>query len=226
MFICGFTRGGTTWLRSIVGSHPHVCEIKKELVVFRDRPTCEKALERINEHWDGSPFIVEKSPASAKYLSHAFDVLPEAKYVFVIRDPRDCFISHLRSTRPWTDGGNSTIEGCLGKLRSYWESFATVRHVTAGCVVQYENIHKDFSKTIGGLFQYIGLDYDSDLLESIRQSCSFKGQTGREAGLEDRGAAKRKGIVGDWKNYLSNKDATWLMNEAFWGDFMQSFGYG
>src|SRR5678816_3694929 len=101
IFVTGFARGGTTWLRNSIGTHPQISRIGSELVLFRehagDRAAMEKVIdEKVRDQELPGPYFVEKSPANAPHIDEAVKLLPESKFVFIIRDPRDVFISHKR----------------------------------------------------------------------------------------------------------------------------------
>jgi len=103
VFVTGFARGGTSWLRSCIASHPDIEKIPKEMVIFRncnDRKEIERIIDQaIQEHGLKAPFYVNKAPANAPYVGKACRLFPEAKFIYIIRDPRDVFISHKRGNQ-------------------------------------------------------------------------------------------------------------------------------
>src|SRR3989304_1632746 len=100
IFVTGFARGGTSWLRDCIDAHPDIAKIPGEMVLFRDikdRESIEQAIEEaILQNNLNAPFYVNKAPANAPYIGKACRLFPESKFIFIIRDPRDVFISHKR----------------------------------------------------------------------------------------------------------------------------------
>lgn len=226
IFICGFTRGGTTWLRNCVGTHPDICEIKKELALFRNTNTRKEVIRKMTRHECAScKYYIEKSPSNARHLPKALTLLSEAKYLFIVRDPRDAFISHKRSTEPWTNGSNSTVQGCLGKLEAYYRGYAAVQDYRQVFLVRYEDLQMRFSATLAEVFGFLEVPSNAGMIADSYRENSFLARTGRMPGDEVRSAHRRKGIMGDWRNHLDDAEATWIRQNEFWQKFMDDYSY-
>lgn len=244
IFVTGFARGGTSWLRNCFASHPAITKLPNELVVFRDlrsdltafaqrRQSAESIRERVIAEIDraveaaGQPatLLVNKAPANAPYVDKAARLFPESKFVFIIRDPRDVLISHQRGTSDWMKGKNSTVAGCMAKTEQYYRGFAGARELPNVRLVRYEDLHQDFHATVRRLLEFVGVDASPEIVESIFRENQFGAATGRRH-VEDVSAAARKGVVGDWMLHLSDADARWYREQPFWGEFMQEHAYG
>jgi hypothetical protein len=227
IFVTGFTRGGTTWLRDCIATHPDIDKISRELVVFREyssRESIEQALaEAVAEGGRRASFWVEKSPANAPYLDIAVRMCPEAKFLFVIRDPRDAFCSHKRGTFAWMRGKNSTVEGCLNKLRTYYKGYERSRTNSNLFLVRYEDLHQDFFDTMRKVFFFIGVESNDSILKACWDDNNFWKVATRHR--ERRDESRRKGVVGDWVNHLSEKEGNWIQHDQFWPGFLKEYGY-
>ncbi|MEE8585242.1 MAG: sulfotransferase [Acidobacteriota bacterium] len=228
IFVTGFARGGTTWLRDLLAAHPYIGKIGEELALFRDRLDDLAGLERIverkiEEHGVSEPYAVEKSPANAPFLDRACRALPQSRFLFIIRDPRDVFISHKRGTREWMGGANSTVEGCMRKTRRYWEGWRRAEGARNLLLVRYEDLHQDFRSALRRIFGFLGLDASPETLERCRRRNDFWRVASRN--LERRDRARRKGVVGDWVNFLDKGEEEWFKGSAYWSRFMKEFGY-
>lgn len=227
IFITGFARGGTSWLRDCIAFHPDVAQIPREMVVFRDyndRETIEKLMdEAILENGLNAPFYVNKAPANAPHIGKACRLFPEAKFIYIIRDPRDVFISHKRGNKKWMGGKNSTVEGCMKKIEKYYDGYLDANGCDNLLLIKYEELHQDFHATMQRIYQFIGIPYDLKIIRENFKTNNFVAITKRR--VEDRNSAKRKGVVGDWINYLSEDEARWYKNNGFWVDFINTYGY-
>jgi len=229
IFVTGFARGGTTWLRNSIASHPLISRIGSELVLFRDHAGDRSAMERIiqekieQQRLEG-PYFVEKSPANAPHIDMAVKLLPEAKFIFIIRDPRDVFISHKRGTRQWMGGFNKRVDGCMKKIQRYYEGYSSAQVAPNLMMVRYEDLHQDFHATMERIFEFVGVEAGPDILDECYEQNNFWNVASRN--IERRDEAERKGVVGDWVNFLEPAEANWFKKNPFWTGFMRQYGYG
>lgn len=90
--------------------------------------------------------------------------------------------------------------------------------------LSYEEMLAD---TVGALARVLpvhtGQPVDPERLRASVEKFSFRRQTGRKAGQEDRASFKRKGIAGDWKNHFT-REAAQVFDHHF-GDMLVRLGY-
>ena len=105
IIVAGFTRGGTAWLRGLIGHHPDVHELTVEYRLLRRvNPRNVRDIRRFLDlaaSFAGKACCVHKSPTDSTGLPPATGLWADPLYVFAIRDPRDVVCSHMRSTMPW-----------------------------------------------------------------------------------------------------------------------------
>jgi hypothetical protein len=229
VFVTGFARGGTSWLRDCIGSHPDVEVLPRERVVFRDMKSADEIRRYFETETAGipesSPYIVNKAPANAPHLKFAAKSFPESKFIFIIRDPRDVLVSHQRGTQEWMGGANSTVEGCMKKLEGYFKGWQEAQALPNVLLVRYEDLHQNFYETMEKVFAHIGVKADAMILQDIFKKNNFQVQTSR-SNVEDRAAAKRKGVIGEWANHLTEKEVNWYKKSKFFKSFMADHQYG
>lgn len=74
--------------------------------------------------------------------------------------------------------------------------------------VLYEDMLKDPRNQVKALFDYCGLESSEELLDSVMDKTSFQTlSSGRNSGTENTESFYRKGISGDWMNYISQNDS-------------------
>ncbi len=228
IFIMGFARGGTTWLRNCIAFHPEVDAIPKEMVVFRDlseREAIKKTIDTaIKDNRLKGPRYVNKAPANSPYLEKACRMFPESKFLFVTRDPRDVFVSHKRGKQKWMGGTNSTVQGCMKKTQNYWSGYEAASGFRNVKLVRYEDLHQAFESTLEKIYKFLDLSFDAPFIREAFECLNFRAQTGRR--IEDRNAAMRKGVAGDWVNFLNEDESQWYRNSDFWISFFATHGYG
>jgi len=82
-------------------------------------------------------------------------------------------------------------------------------------VTRYEDFHRDCFITLKYVLKRLGVEIiDDELLNFTVRKFSFEKQTGRKPGDLDAGNNKRKGIIGDWKNYFDNRAASLFHQHA------------
>lgn len=144
--------------------------------------------------------------------------------IAVIRDPRDVWVSFYFHERYLEnsaeiygfDDGKSHSENMLKYMKqkiaspakstpwfSYAEFLKSWRGRSGVAWVKYENLHTDTSGEMTHLIQKLGMEADPDRIASAIEVNRFENISGREQGQEDVNSHKRKGIVGDWENYLT-----------------------
>lgn len=227
IFVTGFARGGTSWLRDCIAFHPDVTSIPREQLVFRDYGSDVDAIADVIEEavapLPESPRYVNKAPANAPHIGDAVQALPNSRFVFIVRDPRDAFISHKRSTREWTDGRNSEVDGCLGKLEKYWNGRIAAGNAPNLLVITYEALHQDFEATMERVFRHCNLSSTPELIRACWENNNFWAAGSRNK--ENRGAAARKGVVGDWIEHLDPEEEEWIRESPYWSNMMDDLGY-
>ena len=68
-------------------------------------------------------------------------------------------------------------------------------------------MHQDPAAALSKALKSLGLEPEPARVEAAVKEHAFKNITGRKIGEEDVSSHKRKGIVGDWKNYFNQEMA-------------------
>ncbi len=169
--------------------------------------------------------IAFKAPANALVLKKMATLLPNSKFIFIIRDPRDTYNSHLRGNQEWmTKGKNSTIDGCMDAKQKYFESYLKAANLPNIHLIKYEDLHQNFPEIFKEICKFTDLFCNEKILRNCLINSSFQALTGRDH-KENPNVGPRKGVVGDWANHLSEVDREWFKSNIFWKNYFNEFDY-
>lgn len=230
-FIVTYPKCGTTWTQHIIW-----------LLVNNGQPL--EANDNINRH---IPHLEEVGKACVASLKvprfikthlpyHLTPHHPQAKYIYVARNPFDCVVSFYNHTRGFPQHYNFAegtfedfftcfIQGEVdfGDYFDHLRSWYDHRHQVQILWLIYENLLADPQSEIKRLAQFLGSEYTAkvenpELLRQIIYHSSF----GQMSQNQQRWCSQRpthmppfirKGEVGDSKNYFSPQQAQALTDK-------------
>lgn len=202
IFIVGMPRSGTSLIEQMLAAHPAVAaggesrvlpdlleetfgfeestgagaypEIVPSLAPDRLRQLGTAYLERARERTPGAGRLTDKLTGNFLHAGMIHLMLPGAKIIHALRDPRDaCFSCYANlfagdNVAASYDLGAEGRHGarCLGLLR-HWRA---VLPGTVFSVVRYEDLVGDPPGTLRRLLEFLGLPWDGRCLEFHRQS--------------------------------------------------------
>ena len=239
IYLSGFARGGTTWGRRILSIHPDVFEVSKQVGIRATRmeegftlPHIEERIDSILKslpNYDDTKVELDKSkrfaikaPPNALILSETMDLLPDAKHVFIMRDPRDVLVSHQRTGVAWTEAHKS-FDMAAERTATFYEGYEKVKGRKNILLFKFEDVHQNFPETYKTICEFLELDLSDELLYSANQQLSFRAESGRSH--EERSGMNRRGVVGDWVKHLSFADAQRFQASRFWDRVMKENAY-
>ncbi len=157
--------------------------------------------------------VGERTPANVEHLGLLWEVYPQARFIHVVRDPRDVAASL------WHHGQRiqasefkqryGSIDGLALELCASWVSrmgdCTSLGDERAGqyLEVRYEDLLTDGRVALARILEFLDIPPDMPTIDSCLAATAFeKLSGGRAAGDEDRSSHFRKGISGDWRNHL------------------------
>jgi tetratricopeptide (TPR) repeat protein len=192
LFIVGMPRSGTTLLEQILSSHPQVTgggemNLMSRVVgrigaitgVAGRYPACAKRLGTEGRHRlaqfargelekvaRGRPCVTEKTPDTFRYLGLIQQLLPAARLIFCLRDPRDvslsCFFHEFTGDHPWaydlSDLGHYCRE--YERLLAHWRATLDLPMMD----VRYEDLVEDQALVTRRLLEFCGLPWEERCL--------------------------------------------------------------
>jgi hypothetical protein len=179
-------------------------------------------------------WVGDKTPRYAQHLDRLHRLFPQARFIDIVRDPRDTLMSRLgHAVRAnMADAVAPGSERRLEVMRRGVEDWvANVEPVAAFAAahpgqlhrLRYEDLLSDPAGEARRLFGFLEVATDAATLDRVVRETSFEAQSGRKPGQEDLGSFLRKGVAGDWVGRLE-PEALALLDDRC-GELMRRHGY-
>ena len=237
-FVVGPPRAGTTLVQTILRSHPSFTGLDGETRFFFRRNYFSLKIEEIDEAiWstllrssysktrlfdylakevtgDTGRVFVEKTPEHALFLSRLVASFPRSRFVFVLRDPRDAFLSALR---------NPAVKVATPEKYCFvWrESVSQLRENLLRDEVmflKYEDLCSDPIEEISRMMGFLGFEYSPSQLNPTE---NIRVKRKHEVGHERLKTPISPKTVGKWRTELSPELQCFFSQEL--NEFFSSF---
>lgn len=158
------------------------------------------------------------------------DYCGAAKLIHLVRDGRDVLISGAfdTHTRQGTLEGPLLDDEMVDQWAGYWVD--TQQAIVQGrslqlqiLTVHYEEMLTDTAIVLKRIFEFLETRADLNLCRQIAEQESFARIQNRRQGDEVKSAKARKGIAGDWRNYLDQRSAQRFAERC--QPWLQQYGY-
>jgi len=192
IFIIGMARSGTSLVEQIISSHPQVGaagevpllgelanalarseatgpgmpEMFDSLPEERARQLATDFLTGLARRVPGYVYITEKFPATYQLLGLAHMLLPEAKFIHVMRDPRDiclsCYFQNFRQGQGYANdlGDAAHYYQQYERLMNHWKKSADIDMLE----VRYEDLVEQQEELTRKMIDHCGLPWDDACL--------------------------------------------------------------
>jgi hypothetical protein len=172
--------------------------------------------------------ILDKHPGYSRYVEHIDLLIPNAKFIHLIRDGRDVAVSLLSASAGWAKlWAPKDIRSAATSWRKFvLEARKAQAHKNRYVELRYESLFANGEDVLKDLFGFIGVAIDDEAVRSIFTSNQFgemrkRGTSTNQLPLPE--AFFRKGEVGDWQTAL--KPAQRLAFHEVAGDLLCELGY-
>lgn len=185
----------------------------KNLVDFYDRFT-SLLIQR-----DGKKRFVEKTPFHALYLNFLTRHFPQAKFINMIRDGRDCYVSNNRLD------SDPHFHKCIVKFSKTWRDFIKIRNRLSNqnqiLDIKYEELTQNPLQAINRVMNFISEDFlDSQINHNyFARTKMFNGESGHERLTQPI----KPNSIGKWKEQMSEEEISIFHRIA--GRELQTLGY-
>ncbi len=174
--------------------------------------------EICEENRYGKKMVGESTPAYVFHLDFIDSFYPNIKKLCIIRDPKDKIVSwHFSKLRK---GQKTEVvitdefikEYCEKTIKKEYESLLDYKG-NIYCFT-YESLAENQNGVLCDILSYLDVAINADIISHMIKEGSFKEMTakgnitgGRDNGQEELQSPYRKGVVGDWVNHMTKKQA-------------------
>lgn len=174
-----------------------------------------RALLRVYAASTGKPRIGEKTPEHYEHLATLLSWFPNARVVFLLRDPRAVIASYLHIEQKWAEGANAY------SLARRWQAHLSHvyrwRNDPRVRVIRYEDLVRNPHAELPEILNFVGLSDETSAILTRRPARRHAtGSLAENAQLSDAN-------VDLWRTRLSPRQISTV--EGVLGTRMTSFGY-
>ena len=166
----------------------------------------------------GARIFLEKTPSHALVVEEINRILPHARFIFIVRDPRDVVSSIVAASKSWgKDWAPTTTLHALAmwrrhvvKARQGLSKLPKNLYIT----IRYEDLLEDAAETLKTVFHFLGIVIDEEVIKSAiaensidkigGRSFHVRGEIALRAGewISEPKGFVRSGKKGGWRNEL------------------------
>jgi hypothetical protein len=172
--------------------------------------------------------VGDKTPQHCLSIGLLHQIYPDAKFIHIIRDPRDAATSGWHHFGPDSQKPQEEYLGYF--IREVWTQAVTGGREAGKNIpgqyleIRYEDLHRDETYQIRKCLEFLQVDASAEAVETCSKAGSFKERSGgRERGQEDPKGFYRRGVIADWQNHMTPEIAAKLCEPV--GQLMLSCGY-
>jgi hypothetical protein len=179
-------------------------------------------MDRVGGLREQATVVVDKTPENGRHAQFILDVLPDAHFLHIVRDPRSVFCSLRNASSTWAKWVFPThpIDGAR-----YWredvEATLRIPDLTPNYhQVRYEDLLENGPLELGRIMEWLGIEVDEAwCADALSNSSKEKLQPNRSLPVE----FVRETGKGGWRDELSSRDARLM--EYMLADLMECLGY-
>lgn len=166
--------------------------------------------------------LLEKTPEHVRRINLILADFPDAKVIEIVRDGRDVCASFrsYAKTQLWPQAETTTIIELWKKYIKFGRKFRDDPSIPSDRLtsVKYEDLRQNTKAELTRLFDYIGINSDSETVDPIVNAHDI-----RNIKVKGEGKHINQGIIGRWRHSLSDDDIALWENLAH--EELQQLGY-
>ena len=190
VFVIGQPRSGTTLTEQILTSHPDIAGFGELATAgrlvedalrggqgFDPEGFAADYMQSLPELPDTASTFVDKMPANYRYVGFLASALPQARFVWLQRDPRDVALSMWRAYFPRPAMGYTFDLEAMAQVANmhqqylqHWQALFPDRILT----IRYEDIVADIDAASRKLAGFCGVDWVADMARPERNTAAVR----------------------------------------------------
>lgn len=214
--------GSRTWAPGVVGPQPEHMGL-----VFQTAFASIAAANLGDKDIGRLVALGEKNPDNLFNAQRVWRVYPQARFLHIIRDPRDGAISGFARFRSRLPESMTRIEYVDAYSRDWVARISAGRTTASGrsyLEFRYEDLHAATTETAAQVFQFIGASTEPAMIDAAIESASFERLSGgRKRGEQDPASHYRRGEVAGWRDEMTAEEIAVAERNA--GGLMAELGY-
>ncbi|MEW6667468.1 MAG: sulfotransferase [Thermodesulfobacteriota bacterium] len=178
--------------------------------------------------------IGSKNPVLIDAMEVYVRLLPQARFIHIIRDGRDvvtsAWFNNLRANEEATRRRWPGLADFVGDSAGQWSGgirkarSVGLNHPDRYLEITYEQLHMNPDRVIRSMLRFLHVDASDPMVGLCAGAGSFRTLSrGRVRGDEDPRSFFRKGVVGDWRNHFDEEAHRVFMDRA--GSLLGELGY-
>jgi hypothetical protein len=230
--LCGFPRSGTTLLEQIMDSHPQIISAEETRIlqeeacrplrrtsppgtppkIMLDSVSLPKLQQLRDDYFRsvdlflgqpvGDRLLIDKNPSFNNLITDIIRVIPEAKFIAALRDPRDVCMSCFMQSLP-LNAISSSFLTLDGTATQYASSMGLWRFVAAemsnpNIEVRYEDVVENLEAQARRVLEFLEVPWVDDVLRFNEHA---QKKTVMSPTYADVAKPVFKTAVGRWRNY-------------------------
>ena len=163
-------------------------------------------------------WLGNKDPDHGSNIKVMAPLFPRAAYIQIIRDGRDHLVSmwhHMQRHHPeYKPDRFADLNKMVAERAQKWSAYIrSVRQVATKAKLRYhelryEDLQREPDAVLKEIFEFLEVNSDIKTTQSCFALADFKKFSGgRPKGIEDQSSFYRKGVTGDWRNYLTDEQS-------------------
>ena len=222
-FVAGCGHSGTTLLAATLSKHPDVFTVGRESKIFVPSKGLYCSRE-IAQEWCytaeqlGMSHIVEKTPKHVHTIERIHKLLPNARFVLMVRNPLDnCASLHKRF-------GNLKLAVDRWIMDNKAVRAAKSKYPSAVKVLSYEELTESPERSLHAVCSFLDLSWDPALLAEGDTVYDRNEQRRKNMAVRrDQVREKIKPNTGKWKEILTHDQAEYIRGRVY--ELADALGY-
>jgi hypothetical protein len=175
----------------------------------------------------GATHLLDKNPANTLHVDLINQLMPNSKFIHIIRDGRDVVVSWKNVKKNIGFGYGSAREGAKVWKDRVLKGQEAKKLEGRYLEVRYEDLLVNGLPTVKGVYDFCGLEYTEESIQKIYTENSFeilkKNNISPDPNINTKEGFYNKGVKGSWTDEL-NLEEKFLFHVNAW-DTLKELGY-